>query len=51
MRLGKDAIVFSRRVNVMSVGLLSQTYLKAIKAETVMVPIISWDLPSSILVI
>ncbi|XP_056014445.1 MORC family CW-type zinc finger protein 3-like isoform X3 [Ostrea edulis] len=46
MRLGKDAIVFSRRMDVMSVGLLSQTYLKAIKAETVMVPIISWDLPS-----
>ncbi|XP_056007396.1 uncharacterized protein LOC125665437 isoform X2 [Ostrea edulis] len=46
MRLGKDAIVFSRCKDMMSVGLLSQTYLKAIKAETVMVPIISWDLPS-----
>lgn len=49
MRLGKDAIVFSRRMDVMSVGLLSQTYLKSIKAETVLVPIISWDLPNSIL--
>ncbi|XP_061176221.1 MORC family CW-type zinc finger protein 3-like [Saccostrea echinata] len=46
MRLGKDAIVFSRRADVMSVGLLSQTYLKAIKAETVLVPIISWNLPN-----
>lgn len=49
MRLGKDAIVFSRRMDVMSVGLLSQTYLKSIKAETVLVPIVSWDLPNSIL--
>uniref|UniRef100_K1R717 MORC family CW-type zinc finger protein 3 n=1 Tax=Magallana gigas TaxID=29159 RepID=K1R717_MAGGI len=46
MRLGKDAIVFSRRMDVMSVGLLSQTYLKSIKAETVLVPIVSWDLPN-----
>nr|XP_022292536.1 MORC family CW-type zinc finger protein 3-like isoform X1 [Crassostrea virginica] len=45
MRLGKDAIVFSRKQDVMSVGLLSQTYLKAIKAETILVPILSWNLP------
>uniref|UniRef100_A0A8W8J084 AP180 N-terminal homology (ANTH) domain-containing protein n=1 Tax=Magallana gigas TaxID=29159 RepID=A0A8W8J084_MAGGI len=48
MRLGKDAIVFSRRMDVMSVGLLSQTYLKSIKVETVLVPIVSWDLPNSL---
>lgn len=49
MRLGKDAIVFTRTVNSMSVGLLSQTYLHNIKAETVLVPIVTWGLPDSIL--
>uniref|UniRef100_A0A8D0GTC7 MORC family CW-type zinc finger 3 n=1 Tax=Sphenodon punctatus TaxID=8508 RepID=A0A8D0GTC7_SPHPU len=39
MRLGKDAIVFTRNGEIMSVGLLSQTYLEATKAEHVMVPI------------
>uniref|UniRef100_A0A8C9EKF4 MORC family CW-type zinc finger 3 n=1 Tax=Pavo cristatus TaxID=9049 RepID=A0A8C9EKF4_PAVCR len=41
MRLGKDAIVFTKNGETMSVGLLSQTYLEATKAEHVMVPIIS----------
>ncbi|XP_053161258.1 MORC family CW-type zinc finger protein 3 isoform X2 [Hemicordylus capensis] len=43
MRLGKDAIVFTKNGDVMSVGLLSQTYLEAIKAEHVIVPIISFN--------
>ncbi|XP_061092202.1 MORC family CW-type zinc finger protein 3-like isoform X1 [Conger conger] len=41
MRLGKDAIVFSKTRDTMSVGLLSQTYLKAIQAQHIVVPIIS----------
>uniref|UniRef100_A0A8C3L0J1 MORC family CW-type zinc finger 3 n=1 Tax=Chrysolophus pictus TaxID=9089 RepID=A0A8C3L0J1_CHRPC len=41
MRLGKDAIVFTKNGETMSVGLLSQTYLEVTKAEHVMVPIIS----------
>ncbi|XP_062861930.1 MORC family CW-type zinc finger protein 3-like [Trichomycterus rosablanca] len=42
MRLGRDAIVFSRRADTMCVGLLSQTYLEEITAENVIVPIISF---------
>lgn len=45
MKLGKDALVFTRQKNTMSVGLLSQTYLNNIKAETVLVPIVSYSLP------
>uniref|UniRef100_A0A8B9RV25 MORC family CW-type zinc finger 3 n=1 Tax=Accipiter nisus TaxID=211598 RepID=A0A8B9RV25_9AVES len=41
MRLGKDAIVFTKNGETMSVGLLSQTFLEVTKAEHVMVPIIS----------
>ncbi|KAM3837701.1 MORC family CW-type zinc finger protein 3 isoform 1-T1 [Vipera latastei] len=41
MRLGKDAIVFTKNGDVMSVGLLSQTFLELTKAEHVIVPIIS----------
>ncbi|XP_070568052.1 MORC family CW-type zinc finger protein 3-like [Ptychodera flava] len=42
MRLGKDAIVFSKKDKTLSVGFLSQTYLCAINAETIMVPIVMW---------
>ncbi|KAG2456514.1 MORC3 protein, partial [Polypterus senegalus] len=35
MRLGKDAIVFSKSDTTMSIGLLSQSYLEAIEAEHV----------------
>ncbi|XP_054510580.2 MORC family CW-type zinc finger protein 3 [Agelaius phoeniceus] len=42
MRLGKDAIVFTKNGDTMSVGLLSQTFLEATKAEHVMVPIITF---------
>ena len=44
MRIGKDAIVFTKHRMTMSVGFLSQSYLEAIKAETVLVPIVTWDL-------
>ncbi|XP_053483641.1 MORC family CW-type zinc finger protein 3 isoform X2 [Ictalurus furcatus] len=40
MRLGKDAIVFSKKGDTMCVGLLSQTYLDKIKAQNVIVPIV-----------
>lgn len=43
MRLGKDAIVFTKNGEIMSVGLLSQTYLEVTKAEHVNVPIISFN--------
>ncbi len=46
MRIGKDVMVFTkqRRDNkvLKSVGMLSQTYLKEISAETVVLPIVSW---------
>ncbi|KAF6120392.1 MORC family CW-type zinc finger 3 [Phyllostomus discolor] len=43
MRLGKDAIVFTKNGETMSVGFLSQTYLEAIKAEHVIVPIVAFS--------
>ena len=49
MRLGKDAIVFTRQRDTMSVGFLSQTFLNTIKADSVVVPIVSYDTKSRIL--
>lgn len=43
MRLGKDAIVFTKNGESMSVGFLSQSYLKAIEAEHVIVPIVTFN--------
>ncbi|XP_043852225.1 MORC family CW-type zinc finger protein 3 isoform X2 [Dromiciops gliroides] len=43
MRLGKDAIVFTKNGETMNVGLLSQTYLEATKAEHVLVPIVAFN--------
>ncbi|XP_078416364.1 MORC family CW-type zinc finger protein 3-like [Cetorhinus maximus] len=43
MRLGRDALVFTKNGETSSVGFLSQTYLEAIKAENVIVPIISFN--------
>ncbi|XP_067849372.1 MORC family CW-type zinc finger protein 3a isoform X2 [Heptranchias perlo] len=43
MRLGKDAMVFTKNGETCSVGFLSQTYLEAVKAENVIVPIISFN--------
>ncbi|XP_026997681.2 MORC family CW-type zinc finger protein 3-like isoform X3 [Tachysurus fulvidraco] len=42
MRLGKDAIVFSKKNNTMCVGLLSQTYLERTGAQNVIVPIVAF---------
>ncbi|KAE8621506.1 hypothetical protein XENTR_v10004855 [Xenopus tropicalis] len=43
MRLGKDAIVFTKNESGMHVGMLSQTYLEKINVEKVLVPIISFN--------
>ncbi|XP_041439362.1 MORC family CW-type zinc finger protein 3 isoform X2 [Xenopus laevis] len=43
MRLGKDAIVFTKNKFGMHVGMLSQSYLEKINAEHVLVPIISFN--------
>lgn len=49
MRLGKDAIVLTKTGNTRSVGFLSQTYLEAINAETILVPMVTWDSDGNIL--
>ncbi|XP_048879139.1 MORC family CW-type zinc finger protein 3-like [Brienomyrus brachyistius] len=41
IRLGKDAIVFSKIRDTMSVGLLSQSYLENIQAKHMVVPIVT----------
>ncbi|KAM4609445.1 LOW QUALITY PROTEIN: MORC family CW-type zinc finger protein 3a [Polymixia lowei] len=41
MRLGQDVIVFSKSKDALCVGMLSQSYLKEIKAEQIVVPIVS----------
>jgi len=43
MRLGKDALVFTKNENSRSCGFLSQCFLSSIKAETVLVPMVTWD--------
>ncbi|KAJ8388522.1 hypothetical protein AAFF_G00132360 [Aldrovandia affinis] len=42
MRLGKDAIVFSKDQASRTIGLLSQSYLAAIRAQNVVVPIVTF---------
>lgn len=49
MRLGKDAIVFTKHNETMSVGFLSQNFLKKINAQTVLVPIVTFNIKTSIL--
>ncbi|XP_070832539.1 MORC family CW-type zinc finger protein 3-like [Chaetodon trifascialis] len=43
MRLGKDAIVFSKSKSSSCVGMLSQTYLEEISAQQIIVPIICFE--------
>lgn len=43
MRLGKDAIVFSKSKRSLCVGMLSQTYLEKIGADQIIVPIVSFE--------
>ncbi|CAL8344684.1 unnamed protein product [Boreogadus saida] len=47
MHLGQDAIVLSKSKNDLCVGMLSQTYLKKIRAEEINVPIISIKKPEA----
>ncbi|XP_068602570.1 MORC family CW-type zinc finger protein 3a [Brachionichthys hirsutus] len=43
MRLGKDAIVFSKSKKALCVGMLSQTYLEKICAQQIIVPIVCFE--------
>ncbi|XP_054643460.1 MORC family CW-type zinc finger protein 3a isoform X2 [Dunckerocampus dactyliophorus] len=43
MRLGKDAIVFSKSKDTSCVGMLSQTYLEQINAQQIIVPIACFE--------
>uniref|UniRef100_A0A8C8SLM6 MORC family CW-type zinc finger 4 n=1 Tax=Pelusios castaneus TaxID=367368 RepID=A0A8C8SLM6_9SAUR len=43
MRLGKDAIVFTKNGGALSVGLLSQTYLERVHAQAVIVPVVPFN--------
>ncbi|XP_043988151.1 MORC family CW-type zinc finger protein 3a isoform X1 [Gambusia affinis] len=43
MRLGKDAIVFSKSKSMSCIGMLSQTYLEKIGAKQIIIPIISFE--------
>ncbi|XP_037542103.1 MORC family CW-type zinc finger protein 3a [Nematolebias whitei] len=47
MRLGKDAIVFSKSRNMLCVGMLSQTYLEKIGANQIIVPIVCFEVRNS----
>ncbi|XP_072116029.1 MORC family CW-type zinc finger protein 3-like isoform X1 [Mobula birostris] len=49
MRLGKDAIVFTKNGEGCNIGFLSQTYLNEVKAKNVLVPIISYSLNKKLL--
>lgn len=51
MRLGKDAIIFTKCASSMSVGMLSQTYLEKTGAKDILVPIITWDLNGTTLLV
>ncbi|XP_046902619.1 MORC family CW-type zinc finger protein 3a isoform X2 [Hypomesus transpacificus] len=46
MRLGRDALVLSKSQDAVCVGLLSQSYLEAIKATQIQVPIVSFQCSS-----
>ncbi|XP_059833095.1 MORC family CW-type zinc finger protein 3-like [Hypanus sabinus] len=43
MRLGKDAMVFTKNGGALSVGLLSQTYLEQINAQAIIIPIVPFN--------
>ncbi|BFZ00178.1 hypothetical protein BsWGS_03217 [Bradybaena similaris] len=45
MRLGKDVIVFTRTADSAGIGMLSQTYLRAVQADNVLVPMLGYTLP------
>ncbi|XP_047441492.1 MORC family CW-type zinc finger protein 3 [Mugil cephalus] len=43
MRLGRDALIFTKNGGCQTVGMLSQTYLENIKAQAVIVPIVPFS--------
>ncbi|XP_078067613.1 MORC family CW-type zinc finger protein 4 isoform X2 [Mustelus asterias] len=51
MRLGKDALVFTKNGGALSVGLLSQTYLEQINAQAVIIPIVPFNQQNNILIV
>lgn len=50
MRLGRDALIFTKNGGCQSVGMLSQTYLENIKAQCVIVPIVPFNQQTNSLV-
>ncbi|XP_043982856.1 MORC family CW-type zinc finger protein 3 isoform X2 [Gambusia affinis] len=51
MRLGRDALIFTKNGGCQTVGLLSQTYLQNIKAQAVIVPIVPFNQQTRSLVV
>ncbi|XP_049330687.1 MORC family CW-type zinc finger protein 4 [Astyanax mexicanus] len=51
MRLGRDALIFTKNGGCQSVGMLSQTFLQAIKAQAVIVPITPFNQQTKSLII
>lgn len=49
MRLGRDALIFTKNGGCQTVGMLSQTYLENIKAQAVIVPIVPFNQQTNIL--
>ncbi|XP_074530616.1 MORC family CW-type zinc finger protein 3 [Halichoeres trimaculatus] len=50
MRLGRDALIFTKNGGCQTVGMLSQTYLENIKAQAVIVPIVPFSQQKSLVV-
>ncbi|XP_024514720.1 MORC family CW-type zinc finger protein 4 [Selaginella moellendorffii] len=44
MRLGKDVLVLTKCAVSMTTGFLSQTFLAAVGAEDILIPLVTWDL-------
>ncbi|XP_054452996.1 MORC family CW-type zinc finger protein 3 isoform X2 [Anoplopoma fimbria] len=51
MRLGRDALIFTKNGGCQTVGMLSQTYLENIKAQAVIVPIVPFNQQTNSLVV
>lgn len=51
MRLGQDALIFTKNGGCQTVGMLSQTYLENIKAQSVIVPIAPFNQQTNSLVV
>ncbi|XP_055474341.1 MORC family CW-type zinc finger protein 4 isoform X2 [Psammomys obesus] len=51
MRLGKDALVFTKNGSTLTVGLLSQSYLECIQAQAVIVPIVPFSQQSKKMIV